>query len=101
MRRHRLVEEAQKLEPFLMSMPFLTNPVNLAVGRVESGKQSRGTVAFVVMRQGLTATRLERQSGLGAIQGLDLAFLIPTVRARAGSEPRQCPPALRRFPDRC
>src|SRR5215469_17950229 len=61
-----------------MSMSFLTKPVNLAVGRVESGKQSRGAVAFVVVRHGLTATRLEWESGLGAIQGLDLAFLIHT-----------------------
>ena len=61
-----------------MSMPFLTKSVNFAVGRVESGQQSRGAVAFVVVSHGLAATGLESQSGLGAIQGLDLAFLIPT-----------------------
>lgn len=39
MRRHGLLAQAQKLEPLLMSMPFLTKPVDLAVGRIESGKR--------------------------------------------------------------
>ena len=69
-----LIEQAQKPEPFLMSMPFLTKPVKLAVGRIESGKQSRGAVAFVVVGHSLAATALQRQTGLRAIQGLDLLF---------------------------
>jgi hypothetical protein len=76
MRRHSLIEQTQKLEPLLMSMPFLTEAVHLAIGRVEGGKQSRGAVAFVVMGHGLAATALQWQSGLGAIQSWDLAFLV-------------------------
>jgi len=61
------MEQAQKLEPFLMSMPFLTKPVDLAVGRIESGKQGGGAVAFVVVGQGLAASALQRQTRLGTI----------------------------------
>src|SRR6266576_363443 len=42
MRRHGLLEQAQKLEPFLVPMPFLTKSVDLAVGRIEGDKQSGG-----------------------------------------------------------
>src|SRR5215472_12622589 len=38
--RHGLVEQAQKLEPLLVAMPFLTKPVDLAVGRIEGGEKS-------------------------------------------------------------
>ena len=39
MRGHGLVEQAQKLEPFLMTMPFLTKPVDFAVGGVEGSEK--------------------------------------------------------------
>ena len=57
-------------------MPFLTKPVDLAVGRIESGKQSDGAIAFVVVGHGLAASALQRQAGLSTIQSLDLAFLV-------------------------
>lgn len=63
MRRHGLLAQAQKLEPFLMSMPFLTKPVDLAVGRIESGKQGGGAVAFVVGGQSLARPRFSGRPG--------------------------------------
>src|SRR5262249_3256512 len=76
MRWHGLVESTQKLKPLLMSMPFLTEPVHLAVGCIEGSKKSSGAVAFVVVRHGLAAPTLQWQSGLGTIQSLDLTFLV-------------------------
>src|SRR5215472_13412371 len=74
--RHGLVEQAQKLEPLLVAMPFLTKPVDLAVGRIEGGEKSSRAIAFVIVCHGLAAPTLERQSGLGTIQSLDLTFLV-------------------------
>src|SRR5215469_9477469 len=76
MRRHGSVEQAQKLEPFLVAMAFLTKPVHIAVGRIEGGEESSRAIAFVIMCQALAAPTLERQSGLGTIQSLDLTFLV-------------------------
>src|SRR5437667_12814844 len=89
MRRHGVVEQTQKLEPFLVTMPLLAEAIDFAVGRIERRKQGCGAVAFVVMGQGLAATALERQAGLGTIQGLDLGFSrlgTAPERARAGSD---------------
>ena len=73
-----VVEQAQKLEPFLMPMLFLTESVVLAVGGIKGREQSRGAVALVVVGHGLAASPLEGQAGLGAVQGLDLAFFVHT-----------------------
>src|SRR5688572_10283094 len=59
-----------------MAMPILALTNQLAVGHIESGKQSRGAMADVIMRHGSGAAFLERQSRLRAIEGLHLALLI-------------------------
>ena len=46
------------------------------VEHAERGEQGGGAVALVVMRHGLAASGLDRQSGLGAVERLDLALLI-------------------------
>jgi hypothetical protein len=43
---------------------------------VQGGKERHGAVAVVVMGVGLKAAGVERQAGLGALEGLDLTFLI-------------------------
>src|SRR2546430_16852811 len=45
-----------------------------AVEHAERGEQGGGSVPLIVMRHGLAAPRLNRQSGLGAIERLDLAL---------------------------
>src|SRR6516162_5714337 len=47
-----------------------------AVEHVEGGEQRGGTMAFVVVGHGAGAARLHRQSRLGAVKSLDLAFFI-------------------------
>jgi hypothetical protein len=38
MRRHTLIEQRQKLEPFLMPVPLLTEAIDLAVRRIQRGE---------------------------------------------------------------
>src|SRR5260370_40050575 len=47
-----------------------------AVERAERGEQGSGGVALVVVRHGLAAPGLDRQSGLGAVERLDLALFV-------------------------
>ena len=64
-----LVQTAQKLQPLLMPMPCLALTDDPALQNLQSGEQSRGPVALVIVRQGPTPF-LQRQTGLGAIQRL-------------------------------
>src|ERR1700677_2046213 len=73
---YRLVDHAQKPHPLLMPVFLLAEAVDLTSGGVEGGEQGGGAVAFVVMRHGLAAPLFKRQSGLRAIQRLNLTFLI-------------------------
>src|SRR5208282_6593824 len=59
--RNGLVDQTEKLEPFLMAMPLLAQAEDLAVGRIQRGEQSGGAVAFVVVRHGGAASALQRQ----------------------------------------
>src|SRR3974377_2416781 len=43
-----------------------------AIEHAERGKQGGGAVPLVIVRHGLTAPRLDRQSGLSAVERLDL-----------------------------
>src|SRR5712671_6693857 len=83
MRRHGVVEPTQKLEPFLVTMPLLAEAIDFAVGRIERRKQGCGAVAFVVMGQGLAATALERQAGLGTISRAWIWLFSSTHSTRA------------------
>jgi hypothetical protein len=51
-------------------------PDDPAGGDVEGGEQRGGAVAGIVMAAPLGLARPHRQQGLGAIQGLDLRFLV-------------------------
>src|ERR1700728_1772859 len=80
--RNGLVDETEKLEPFLMAMPLLAQTKNLAVGRIQRGKQSSRAITLIVVRQRSTASTLQRQAGLGTVQSLDLALLIGAQHQR-------------------
>ena len=62
-----------------------------AVEDVEGGEQGRGAMAFVVVGHGAEAPLLQRQPRLGAVEGLDLAFLVDRqhdgMRRRIDIEP--------------
>ena len=70
-----LVEEADEL---LMPMARHAFADHLAVEHVEGRKQCGRTIAFVVVCHGLATALLQRKAGLGAIEGLDLTFLVDT-----------------------
>ena len=68
-----LVEEADE---FLMPVARHAFADHLAVEHAEGRKQSGRAVALVVVRHRSTATLLQWETGLGAIEGLDLTFLV-------------------------
>ena len=53
-----------------------------AIEHVEGGEQRGGAMAFVVMSEGAAAALLQRQAGLGAVKGLDLALLVHAQHQR-------------------
>src|SRR5665213_2321937 len=59
-------------------MPMFTHASadHAPIGGVERREKRSGSVAFVIMSHGLTATLFYRQTGLGAIEGLNLTLLI-------------------------
>ena len=71
-----LVDEAEKLEPLLVPMALLAQAKDLAVGRIQRGKQCGRAVAFVVVRHGGAASALQRQAGLSTVESLNLALLV-------------------------
>jgi hypothetical protein len=66
------VEEANEL---LVPVALHVMADDGAVENVESGKQRGGAMAFVVVGHRSGAARLHRQTGLGAIERLDLAHM--------------------------
>jgi hypothetical protein len=67
------------------------------VEHAERGEQGGGAVPLVVMRHGLAAPGLDRQSRLGAVECLDLAFFVDRQhhRMRRRVDPRVRPMAAR------
>ena len=55
-----------------------------AVEHAERGEQGRGAVPLVIVRHGLATPRFDRQSRLGAIEGLDLALFVNRQHDRMG-----------------
>jgi len=65
-------------EPDELLVPMARHAVadDIAIKQAQCGEQGRRAVACVVMRQGPTAAFLHRKAWLGAVEGLDLAFLV-------------------------
>src|SRR5215831_6148640 len=76
MRRNGLIDEAEELEPFLVTVPFLAQTEHLTISGIQGGEQGRRAIALVIMRHSLATSGFERQAGLGAVKGLDLTLLI-------------------------
>src|SRR5512134_2832104 len=68
-----LLEEADEL---LVAMPRQAIPDDGAIEQAQRREQGRGAVPFIVVRHGPTAALLQRKPWLGAIEGLNLAFLV-------------------------
>jgi hypothetical protein len=77
-----LIDQAEKLQPLLMPVSLLEEAKDLGVKRVQSGKQGRRAITFVVMRHCPAASFLRWQLRLGSVQGSYLAFLIDAQNQR-------------------
>lgn len=68
-----LLEEPEKL---LVAMARHAVADDRSIEHAQCREECRRAVAFVVVRHCATAALFHREAGLGAVQGLDLAFLI-------------------------
>ena len=73
---HRALNLVEKANELLVPVLLHAAADHAAVEHVERREQRRCAVALVVMRHGAAASRLQRQPRLGAVERLDLAFLI-------------------------
>ena len=73
---HPSVDNGKEADELLMAMMLHTLADDLALKHIERGEQSGDAVTLVVVGHGASPTLFHRQSRLGAIQRLDLAFLI-------------------------
>ena len=67
------IEEANEL---LMAVALHAAAGDPSLQHVERGEQRGGAMALVIMGHGASPAALHRQAGLGAVKGLDLAFLV-------------------------
>ena len=74
--RHTGIDGVQESDELLMAMTLHVASDDSSVEHVESGEQRRRSVALVVMVHGPKAAFLQRQARLGAVERLDLAFLV-------------------------
>src|SRR5688572_8336582 len=70
------VDLVEKTNEFLVSMMRHAVANHFAIEHAQRGEQCGGAVALVVVRHGPAAPLLDRQSWLGTIECLDLAFLV-------------------------
>ena len=75
-RRNRPLDRVEELDEFQVGVLGHAAADHGAVEDVEGGEQGGGAVALVVVGHGAALAGFQRQTGLGAIKGLDLALLI-------------------------
>ena len=73
-----LVEEKNE---FLVSVAWHAVADHFAIEQAQRGEQCGGAVALVVVGHCPTAPLFDRQSWLGTIEGLDLAFLVGSQKS--------------------
>ncbi len=69
LRRGRVVDHAQELQPFLMAVAVVAHGDHLAIERVERPEQSRHAIALVVVSHGSAAGATPVASGPGPVSG--------------------------------
>src|SRR5271165_3706423 len=72
------INRLEKLQKFLMPVPFHALTDDFAFENIQCGEQGRGSVAFIIMRHRAEASRLHRQSGLGTVKRLYLGLFVKT-----------------------
>ena len=66
----------RKRDELLMGVLAHASAEHRAVEHVEGGEQGGGAVSLVIVGHGAALAGLERQAGLGAVERLDLRFLV-------------------------
>jgi hypothetical protein len=81
---NRTLDGIEETDEFAVAVALHAAPDHRAVEHAERGEQGGGAVPFVIVRHGLAAPGLDRQSGLGAVERLDLALLVEREHHRMG-----------------
>ena len=81
---HPCFDQIKKANEFLVAMPLHVAADHGPVEHVERRKERGGAVALVIMGHGPGSPFLERQAGLGSVEGLDLALLVERQDDRVG-----------------
>src|SRR5947209_651320 len=82
--RDLTLDGIEKANEFEMAVALHAAADHGAVEHAERSEKGGGAVPLVVVRHGLAAPGLDRQSGLGAVEGLDLALFIDRQHHRMG-----------------
>src|SRR4029077_12290137 len=73
---HLTLDGIQETDEFAVAEALHATTDHPSVEQAEGGEQSGGAMPFVLVGHGLTASGLDRQTRLGAVEGLDLALLV-------------------------
>src|SRR3546814_3742368 len=74
--RHLGFDEVEETDELLVAVALHAAADDLSVEDVESGEQRGGAMSLVVVGHGAEAALLHRQTGLGAIERLDLRLFV-------------------------
>jgi hypothetical protein len=74
--RYLALDRIEKADELLVPVARHAAADHPAVEDVEGGEQGGGAMALVVVRPGAGLARFQRQAGLGAVEGLDLALFV-------------------------
>jgi hypothetical protein len=80
--RDTRVDQVEELAKLRRSVPLMKLGDHVARLRVKRGEQGRGAVPFIVMRPAFHLSGLQGQQRLGAIECLDLRFLVDAEHRR-------------------
>ena len=81
---HPRFDQIEKADEFLVAMPLHVAADYGPVEHIERRKERGRPVALIVVRHSSGPSLLERQAGLGSVEGLDLAFLVERQDDRVG-----------------
>jgi hypothetical protein len=86
-RRNGALDGVDEPDELLMTVPAHAVANHGAVQHVQ-GREQGGAVALVIVGRGSAFPRLQRQSRLGAVERLDLRFLVDRYDRRVGGSSR-------------
>ena len=82
--RDLALDGVEKADELYVAVALHAAPDDAAVEQAEGGEQGGDAVPLVIVGHRLAAPRLDRQSGLGAVERLDLALLVDRQHHRMG-----------------